>query len=61
MNTNIKNGFGRLAMEEALLSGFSDVAEFLAPICKMDEDKSYFSSTHLDEVTEDQEEEKIEE
>ena len=49
MDTNIKNSFGRMAMEEALLSGKTDVADFLAPISKMDDEKLYYSSTHVDE------------
>ena len=52
MDANIKNSFGRMAMEEALLAGQTECADFLAPLTKMDEEKLYYSSKNLDEVPE---------
>ena len=57
---NVKNSFGRIAMEEALLAGHQEVAEFLAPLSKMEDDKVYVSSK-FEPVAEEEEEEKGEE
>ena len=40
-DTNLKNNFGRVPMEEALQSGRADIAEFLAPLTKLEDDKLY--------------------
>ena len=55
----MKNNFGRIPMEEALLAGRADLAEFLAPLSKMEDEKLYCTAASLEEVNE--EEEKIEE
>ena len=47
-------------MEEALLAGHQEVAEFLAPLSKMEDDKVYVSSK-FEPVAEEEEEEKGEE
>ena len=46
-------------MEEALLAGHTELAEFLAPMCTLEEEKTYTTAKTLEEVNE--EEEKIEE
>ena len=38
---NLKNTFGRIPMEEALQSGQGEIAEFLAPLSKLEDDKIY--------------------
>jgi len=58
VDVNAKNSFGRIAMEEALLAGHQVIAEFLAPLSKMEDDKVYVSSK-FEPVEE--EEEKVEE
>ena len=37
----MKNAFGRVPMEEALQSGKSEIAEYLAPRTKLEDDKIY--------------------
>ena len=41
VDTNLKNAFGRIPMEEALQSGQGEIAEFLAPHSKLEDDKLY--------------------
>lgn len=41
VDPNLKNNFGRVPMEEALQSGRADIAEFLAPLTKLEDDKLY--------------------
>ena len=41
LNPNIKNQFGKLAFEEALQARQTEVAEYLAQISKLEEDKFY--------------------
>ena len=38
---NLKNSYGRIPMEEALQSGQTEIAEFLAPLTKLEDDKLY--------------------
>mmetsp|Transcript_15409 Transcript_15409/g.11217 ORF Transcript_15409/g.11217 Transcript_15409/m.11217 type:complete len:126 (-) Transcript_15409:178-555(-) len=52
---NLKNTYGRLPIEEALQHSHTSIAEFLAPITVLDEDKIY---TSLKDIPEDEEEEK---
>ena len=40
-STSLKNAFGRIPMEEALQSGQSDIAEYLAPLSTLEDDKLY--------------------
>ena len=41
INTSLTNKFDRIPMEEALQARRTEIAEFLAPISVMDEDKVY--------------------
>ena len=43
--TDIKNEFGRIAMEEALQGGKSEIAEYLAEISTLEDDKVYSTIT----------------
>ena len=38
---NIKNEFGRIPLEDALQNGHSEIAELLAPLSKLEDDKIY--------------------
>ena len=38
---NVRNDVGRIALEDALQTGHSDIAELLAPLSKLDDDKLY--------------------
>ena len=40
-DTNLKNTFGRVPMEEALQAGRADIAEYLAPRTTLEDDKLY--------------------
>ena len=50
----INNHFGRSALEDALQAGHGDIAEMLAPISELDEEKIYASADpeKTDEVAE---------
>lgn len=48
-DANIKNEFGRVAMEEALQAGRSDIAEYLAPKTILEDDKTY-STIHDSQI-----------
>jgi len=43
VDANVKNGFGRLAFEEALQGGHGGIADIVAPRTKLDDDKMYYS------------------
>jgi len=45
---------GRIAFEEGLQAGHGDIAEMLAPLSKLDDDKMYYPS-NLDDIAEPQE------
>lgn len=61
VDVNAKNEFKRIPMEEALLAGRTDLAEILAPLSKLEDDKTYCTADSLEQVNEEEEEEKIEE
>ena len=42
-NANLKNNFGRSPIEDALQAGHSEIAEALAAVSKLDDDKVYSS------------------
>lgn len=46
---NIKNEFDRIPFEEALQNGFANVAEVLAPVSKLSDDKVYTSLQDIPE------------
>lgn len=48
LDPNIKNDFGRLAFEEALQSGHAPIADMLAQVTELDDQKEYACS-ELDE------------
>ena len=48
-DANLKNAFGRKPMEEALQSGKSDIAEYLAPRTVLEDDKTY-STIHESQI-----------
>lgn len=54
IDANIKNNMGRIAFEEGLQAGHGDIAEMLAPLSKLDDDKMYYPS-NLDDIAEPQE------
>lgn len=54
IDANIKNNVGRIAFEEGLQAGHGDIAEMLAPLSKLDDDKMYYPS-NLDDIAEPQE------
>ena len=43
VDPNIKNDFGRLAFEEALQGGHGPIADILANVTKLDDEKLYYS------------------
>lgn len=43
VDPNIKNDFGRVAFEEALQGGHSVIADLLASLTKLDDEKIYYS------------------
>ena len=63
VDANLKNAFGRVPLEEALQAGKSDIAEYLAPMTKLEDEKTYSvipEATIYAEGNEDEEEEKKE-
>ena len=59
VNASLKNEFDRIPLEEALQSQYIDIAEYLAPFSKLDDDKLY-STIHekqvfLEDVKEEEE------
>ena len=40
-SAKIKNGIGRAPIEDALQAGHGDIAEILAPVSELEDDKMY--------------------
>jgi hypothetical protein len=59
IDVSLKNEFGRIPFEEALQARRTEIAEFLAPLSKLEEEKLY-SEIHESQIYAPEEEKKQE-